>query len=70
MIFGFYYFNDARPLDNDGDEKDKQDEYSVGKDNHDMKIATKGKEIVHHCKRNQKINHHTVGERQSLQLVT
>ena len=35
-----------------------------------MKIAMKGKEIEHHFKRNKKRNHHTVGERLSLQLMT
>ena len=33
------------------------------------KIATKSKEIVHHRKRNQNKNHHTVGERLSFLLV-
>ena len=36
MIFGFYYFSDDPPLDNDGDEKDKQDEYyTLDEDDHD-----------------------------------
>ena len=35
MIFGFHYFSDDPPLDNDGDEKDEQDKYSVDKDDHD-----------------------------------
>ena len=35
-----------------------------------MKIVVKGKKIRHHHKRNQKRNHHTIGERLSLQLMT
>ena len=35
MIFDFYYFSDDPPLYNDGDEKDKQDEYSADEDNYD-----------------------------------
>ena len=42
MIFGFYYFKDARPLDNDGDEKNKQDKYSVDKDDHDDEDSNEG----------------------------
>ena len=41
MILGFYYFNDC-PLDNDGDEKDEQDEYSFDKDDHDDEDSDKG----------------------------
>ena len=33
-------------------------------------IAIKSKQIMHYCQRNQKINHHTVGEKPSLKLVT
>ena len=41
MIFGFYYFGDDPPLDNDGDEKDEQDKYSVDKDDHDDEDSDK-----------------------------
>ena len=34
VIFGFYYFSDGPPLENYGDEKDKQDKYSVNEDDH------------------------------------
>ena len=42
MIFGFYYFSDARSLDNDGDDKDTQEEYSVDKDDHDDEDSNEG----------------------------
>ena len=49
-------------MDNDGDEKDKQDEYSVDEDSIEKQdrapLQTKSR------------NHHTVAERLGLQLVT
>ena len=69
-FWGFFYFSDDPLLDNDGDEKDKKHVYSVDEDNHDDKEAMKSKEIMHHCKRNKKRNHNTVGEKLNVQLVT
>ena len=42
MIFGFYHFSDDRPLDNDGGEKDKQDQHSVGKDDYADEDSNEG----------------------------
>ena len=42
--FGIYCFSDDCPLDNDGDEKDKQDKYSVDKDDHDNEDSGEGQE--------------------------
>ena len=42
--FGIYYFSDDCPLDNDGDEKEKQDKYSVDKDDHDNEDSGEGQE--------------------------
>ena len=35
MIFGFCYFSDDPPWENDGVEKNKQGKYSVDQDDHD-----------------------------------
>ena len=51
MIFGFYYFSDVFPLDNDGDEKDKREEYSVDEHDHDDEDSD---EEQGHCKPPQK----------------
>ena len=42
MIFDFYYFSDDRPLDNDGNEKDEQDQYLVDNDHHDDEDRDEG----------------------------
>ena len=70
MIFRFYCFSDDPSSDNDGDKKTNRTNIQLMKMIMMMKIAMKNKEIVHHHKRNQRGNHHTVGERLSLQLVT
>ena len=57
-------------MDNDGDKKTNRTNIQLMKMIMTMKIAMKNKEIVYHHKRNQKRDHHTVGERLSLQLVT
>ena len=42
MIFGFYCFSDYHPLDNDGDEQEKQDQYSADKDDHGDEDSNEG----------------------------
>ena len=70
MIFGFYYFSDDHPWTMIVVKRTNRTKIHLIKMIMTMKIAMKGKEIEHHFKRNQKRNHHTVGERLSLQLMT